>query len=150
MTDVQSRTCCSWIKALLVVRTISLWQCFRSLLFPWPAHIYSAVMQLLWKKWKFKQNWEWRWGEKADGAYSSALSWICRKQEAGEKRADDEARCGSMLPLLAGKTRRGSRGGLYCLSRLHVCHVCLCVCTVLLKQHTCEEDWGQICRDDAC
>lgn len=59
------------------------------------------------------------------------MSWICRKQEAGEKRADDEARCGSMLTLLAGK----HTGGGVCVCRVVILlveaarvpcvHVCL-------------------------
>lgn len=52
------------------------------------------------KKDKFKQTLK-----TADEAYSSALSWIYKMQKPAEKRADDEARWGSVLIVLAGEEK---------------------------------------------
>lgn len=80
------------------------------------------------QKGKFKQNSETRWGEKADEAYSSALSWICGKQET---RGEKSWWWGS-LRQHAHRVSREKRGGK---KGDNACRGCMCV--VCVFAHSC-------------
>lgn len=97
-------------------------------------YIYSVSVRHFRRRGSLSKTLKTGWAEKADEAYSSALSWIYRKQKPVEKRADDEARWGSMLIVLAGKNEGRKKADNACWA--WVC-VCESVCTLLFKQHTC-------------